>query len=140
MKKVLTDWIGLPTNFTPVGLEGFVYLVVNTSSQIKYVGRKYFWAKTRKKVKGRKRRKLVVKESDWRTYKSSSEDLKKAIAMHGVEAFEFRVLQLFKTRAQTNYAEIREMFLRDVLYSRLPSGEYEYFNGCILSRYYRGKI
>ena len=133
----MTPWQGLPDNFTPVGYEGFVYLVVNTLTQQRYIGRKYFWAKTRKKVKGRKRRKLSVQESDWRFYKSSSEELKEDISRLGLAVFEFHVLSLHKTRGATNYHEVREQFVRDVLYSKLPNGDYEYLNNCILSRYYR---
>lgn len=120
-----------------MGFEGFVYLVVNLLTNRKYIGRKYFWAKTRKKVKGRKNRKLTVKESDWRSYKSSSDDLKADIAKYGEASFQFTILEMFKTRAQTNYAEIRQQFIRDVLYSKLDSGDFAYYNTNILGRYYR---
>ncbi len=138
--KVFTNWIGIKAGFDPVGLAGFVYLVVNTLTSKKYIGKKNFWFKNRKKVPGRKRRKLVVKESDWRYYKSSSEDLKKDIAIHGLEAFEFRILQTFKTKTEMNYAEVREQFVRDVLHSRLNSKEFEYYNSNILGKYFRGRV
>jgi len=136
-KKVPTNWIGLPDNFNVKEWEGFVYLVRNTLTGQGYIGRKYFWAKTRQKVKGRTRRKRIVKESDWRFYKSSSEELKRDISRLGLGVFEFHVLSLHRTRGETNYCEVKEQFVRDVLYSKLPSGEYEYLNNCILSRYHR---
>jgi hypothetical protein len=140
LEKRLTDWIGIDAGFTPVGLSGFVYLVVNLLTNQKYIGKKYFSSRLRKKIPGKKRRKLCIKESDWRYYKSSSDDLKADIAKYGEASFQFTILETFKTRAQVNYAEIRWLFVKDVLYSRLPSGEFEFYNKCILNRYYRGKI
>lgn len=142
MKKTQTPWLGIPLDFTPVGLEGFVYEVVCVQSQKRYIGRKYFMAKTSKKVKTAKgklskKKKRCVKESDWRVYKSSSDELKAEIARLGIDAFTFTILSLHRTRAETNYEEVRQQFLRDVLYSKLPNGEYEYFNYCILNRYWR---
>jgi hypothetical protein len=140
MKKVLTHWIGIPEDFSPEGLSGFVYLIVNTLSNKKYVGRKYLWSKTSCKIKGKSRRKRTVKESDWRTYKSSSDDLKADIARLGPDAFTFAILSIHKTRAEVNYAEVKEQFSRDVLYAKLPDGNFEYYNSCILNRYYRKRL
>lgn len=138
--KTLTNWTGLPKDFNPEEFEGFVYLICNVLTTKSYVGRKYLWARTRKKIKGRKRKKRCVKESDWRSYKSSSDDLKRDIEKFGVENFTFLILSIHKTRAQTNYEEVRQFFLRDVLHSKLPNGEYAYMNGNILGRYFRGKV
>lgn len=138
-KKVLTDWMNLPTDFCPTEYAGFVYLVVNTLTKQQYVGKKFFWSKTKVKVKGSTRRKLKTKESDWRYYKSSSDELKADIASFGLDVFEFSILSLHKTRAETNYTEVKEQFVRDVLNATLPNGEYEYLNKCILNRYYRNK-
>jgi hypothetical protein len=138
-KRTLTPWIGIDASFVPVGLAGFVYLVTNVLTSKAYIGKKFFWAKTHKKVKGKKRRKLIVKESDWRTYRSSSDGLKRVIDEQGLESFRFEILSLHRTRAQVNYEEIRQQFIRDVLYSKLDSGDFAYLNLCILNRYYRGK-
>lgn len=127
--KRMTPWLGLPKNFNPSEFEGFVYLITCLKTNKKYIGRKYFW-------KGRPRKK-ARKESDWQYYKSSSLDLIRDIELSGIESFRFEILTVCKTRAETNYTEIREQFIRDVLYSLLPSGEYEYYNGCVLNRYYR---
>ena len=139
MKKVLTDWSGVSAGFTPVGLAGYVYLIVNTLTQRKYIGRKVFWSKNRRKVKGKKKRKLVVTESNWRYYTGSSDDLKADIEKYGRAVFRFEILEVFKTRAETNYAETKALFVNDVLYSRLPSGEFEFYNTCIGGKWYRGR-
>jgi hypothetical protein len=133
-KKSITPWQGIPKDFSPEGLEGFVYLIVNTLSLKKYIGKKFFWSKRRKKVKGKKRRKLEVTESDWRYYESSSEALKADIRKFGKDKFTFEILSKHTTRGKTNYAETRELFRRDVLVSE------DYYNDCIINRYYRGRI
>lgn len=130
------NWGGIPEDFDVNNYEGFVYIITNKDNDKKYIGRKYFFNNRRIKVKGRKSRKLVVTESDWRKYKSSSRLLKKDMDIYGIERFEFEILSLHETRGQTNYAEVKEQFTRDVLYAKLPSGEKEYYNGNILSRYF----
>ena len=117
--------------------KGFVYLITNTKTGHCYIGRKYITSKRRHKVKGKRRRKLVEKESDWLQYKSSSDELKSQIQKYGEGSFTFSILHLCKTRGETNYLETKEMFLRDVLYATLPSGDYQYLNHHILGRYYR---
>ncbi len=136
IKKVLTNWTGIPKDFSPEGLEGFVYLIVNTLTDKKYIGKKFFWSKRRLKVKGKKRRKIRITESDWKYYKSSSLDLKADIEEFKEENFTFTILSLHKTRGATNYTEVKEQFIRDVLYSKI-NGDYEYYNTNILGRYYR---
>lgn len=135
-KKVKTPWENIPEDFDPEVYEGFVYLIVNTLTGKKYIGRKYLWKKIRKKVKGSKRRKVVRSPSDWMFYKSSSDDLKEDIKNLGLKKFKFIILSFHKTRAETNYTEVKEQFTRDVLYSKLGD-DYEYYNYCILARYYR---
>ena len=136
-KKTHTPWEGVPPDFHPEDWAGFVYLIEDVFSHRKYIGKKFLSSRLRKKVAGQKRRKLTVKESDWRHYQSSSDELKEAIATLGLGNFKFKILAFYKTRAEVNYAETKEHFLREVLSSRLPSGEYEYFNSNILGRYFR---
>ena len=66
-------------NTIPNGHFGFVYLITNLSSGRKYIGRKYFYSTRRIKVKGRKTRKVVRKESDWKHYIGSNKTLKNDI-------------------------------------------------------------
>ncbi len=134
--KVLTDWKNLPSNFKVEDFEGFVYLIVNTLTGMQYIGRKYFWSVTKKKVPGKSRRKVTKSESDWRYYESSCLALKEDIKKLGKENFEFYILSLHKTRGETNYTEIKEQFQRDVLYAK-KKGKYLYYNTNILSRYFR---
>lgn len=135
-KKVETPWENIPADLQLEDCAGFVYLIVNTLSQKKYIGRKYLWKITKKKVKGSKRKIKVKSESDWRYYKSSSKELQEDIKNLGIHNFRFIILSFHKTRAEVNYTEVKEQFSRDVLYSKLGD-DYEFYNYCILSRYYR---
>ena len=51
---------------SPENYFGFVYLITNLKSGKKYIGRKYFGTTRRVKVAGKKRRKVVRKDSNWR--------------------------------------------------------------------------
>ena len=138
--KTLTPWRGLPAKFSYEDYAGFCYVIENLLTHQEYVGRKYFSQKRRKKIQGKKRSKRITSESDWKYYRSSSDDLKNDIDKYGLDAFTFDIISLHKTRAAVNYAETRELFIRDVLNERFPGGAYRYYNHQILGRYYRGKI
>ena len=129
-------WIGLPENFNYEEYAGFVYLITNLITNRKYIGRKYFSSTTRKKVEGRKNRKITIKESDWKSYNSSCKDLKEDIEFLGIDNFSFRILSVHKTKGETNYEEVAQQFKRDVLKSVLSCGTREYYNSNILSRYF----
>lgn len=91
--------------------EGMVYIITNTLTGKKYIGRKYFFSI--RKVKGRKRRQR--KESDWRDYYGSSKTLLEDVEQHGKENFKREVISLHKTRGDCNYEEVRQQFLHNVL-------------------------
>src|SRR6478736_9475066 len=105
LNKLHTPWANLPQDFRPEDWAGFTYLITEISSGRMYIGKKIFWSKRRLKVKGKSRRKRVVLESDWRTYKSSNKELQALIKKNGLEGFAFEIIGLHKTRADMNYAE-----------------------------------
>lgn len=112
---------------------GFVYLIQNKITNKKYIGRKYFYSTNRIVQKGKTRRKIVRKYSDWKTYYGSSKSLKEDIILYGKESFSRTILSLHVSRGDVNYHEMREQVIRDVLNSE------EYYNDNILSRWYRKK-
>lgn len=88
----------------PEGAFGFVYLITNEKSGKMYIGRKYFGKTRRVKKKGSKRRKVIRKDSDWRTYIGSSKTLQESI-LKNKKLFSFRILAFGKTKGQVNYIE-----------------------------------
>ena len=84
---------------------GFVYLITNLKTGKKYIGRKYFGSTRRVKVAGKKRRKVVRKDSNWKEYTGSSKELNKDIEKEGKLHFQFKILILGKTKGQVNYLE-----------------------------------
>jgi hypothetical protein len=93
--------------------EGFVYLITNTITNRKYIGRKYFYEI--RKVKGKTRR--VRRESNWKSYYGSSPSLSEDIEKYGKNSFKREILSLHKTRGDVNYEEVKQQFLNNVLES-----------------------
>lgn len=110
----MSDWMfnGEPFEFEDKSYEGFVYLIRNKETGKVYIGRKYFYQI--RKEPGKSRR--VRKESNWKSYYSSSEMLKEDVKAHGKEAFERHILSLHKTRGDCNRAEIEALWKADALY------------------------
>ena len=90
---------------------GFVYLIVNRIEHKKYIGRKYFHQV--RKVKGKSRRQRS--DSDWKTYYGSSKELLNDVERLGKENFDRIILSLHVTRGDTNYEEVKQQFLYNVL-------------------------
>ena len=106
--------------------EGFVYLITNTTTGQKYIGKKLAKFKTTKPpLKGRKNKRRGYKESDWRTYYGSSDRLNADVATLGEGKFTREILYLCKGRGEMSYIEAREQFDRRVLETD------DYYNGII---------
>ena len=114
-------------------LYGFVYLITNKINGRRYIGRKYFWSF--RKPPGKKKR--VKKESDWKKYYGSCPELKEDIERLGRQNFSRTILSLHKTPGKTNFEETKQLFLNGVLTESLDTGGPAYYNGNILSRYFR---
>jgi len=135
MKNQPTSWQNTPESID--GYIGFTYLIVNKITNQKYIGKKFFWFTNRIKIEGRKNRKKVVTESDWRTYESSDDEVKSDIAKFRKENFDFIILNCYKNKRSLTFAETELQFKRDVLTKKLPNGLYEYYNKNISGRYFR---
>jgi hypothetical protein len=120
---------------------GFVYLITNTISGRKYVGKKLakFSKTTYKVVKlkngNKKRKKIRSKvDSDWQEYYGSSIELTADILALGVENFTREILHYCKSKAECSYIEAREQFERKVLETN------DYYNGQIAVRVHGSHI
>jgi hypothetical protein len=110
------------------GHAGFVYEITDLSNGKKYIGKKKLSAtRTLKPLKGFKRKRKVISESDWMDYYGSSEELQGLVAEHGAEGFVRRILRLCKTTAEMSYYEMREQVVNDVLLK--PDQYYNAFVG-----------
>lgn len=104
---------------------GFIYLITNKKTGRKYVGKKWFWSNRRVSQKGKTRKKIVRKESDWQNYFGSSKELLGDIAEHGEGNFDREILRLCHTKGDCSYYEAKEQFERNVLLSE------DYYNNFI---------
>lgn len=91
--------------------EGFVYIICNTITDRKYIGKKTFWF--RRKDKKTQRRK--TRESDWRDYYSSSDDLLADVKAIGEDKFNRFILHLCTTKKQMTFLEQKEQWDNGVL-------------------------
>ncbi len=125
----------------PEDCVGFVYIITNTLSGRKYIGKKLakFSKTTYKTVKlkngTKKKKKIRGKiESDWKEYYGSSPNLTKDIDALGKQHFKREILHYCTSKAQTSYLEAKEQFERKVLETD------EYYNGHIQVRVHGSHI
>ena len=72
----------------PDGTFGFIYEVVHNPTGRKYLGKKVLqFNRTLPPLKGQKRKRKVVKESDWKTYYGSHAEIKSLIKEGKQEEF-----------------------------------------------------
>lgn len=129
MRQQNMTWINAPEEIEEYF--GFIYIITSKITGQSYIGKKQFFSITKKKVKGRKNKVTVKKESDWKTYTSSSIQLNKDILTYGIHNFEFRILHLARHKMEWDFLETKEQWQRDVLNSLQPDGTRKYFNGRI---------
>lgn len=120
---------------------GFVYLITNTSTNRKYVGKKLAkFSKTTYKViklkNGTKKKKKIRSkiDSDWLEYYGSSEELNKDVLYLGKDNFSREILFYCRSKAECSYVEAREQFMRVVLESD------NYYNAQISCRIHKSHI
>jgi len=115
---------------------GFVYIVTDKKTKMKYIGKKGFFSKvTKPPLKGKKRKRRSFKESDWKKYCGSSEAVKLLVEENGLDHFDREILYLCKTKGELNYMELREQILREVLLK--PD---EYHNAFVGGKIHRAHI
>lgn len=129
-------WLYNGEEFTSEMIEkyvGFVYEIYDTEAKMYYIGKKKFWSKiTRPPLKGQKRKRRSLKESDWKTYYGSSEAVKELVENTGTWRFERKILRLCKKQGEMSYYETKEQIDREVLFK--PEKYYNAFIGCKIHR------
>jgi hypothetical protein len=112
---------------------GCVYLITNTQTGRKYIGKKLFFFSKTRMVKGKKKKEKAP--SDWPSYWSSSEELKNDVATLGEQHFTREILYLCVNKGTMSYLEAKEQFKHEVLEN--PS---MWYNGIIQCKIHRTHV
>lgn len=138
LKKIDYDnpWIYKDEPFTSDDIGeyvGFVYLITDQRNGKKYIGKKTLVSKRKlPPLKGKTRRRTVTKESDWKTYYGSSEEVQ-TLVEEGTP-FKREILHLAKTKGVLSYLEAKEQFDRNVLLTD------DYYNGIIQCKIHKSHV
>jgi hypothetical protein len=126
-------------NFDINNWHGYVYLIKDKETGREYFGKKNFFLTQNKKLgkkesaalpikRGKKpTKKKVVKESDWKTYYGSSEEIKSVPK----ERLKRYLIRLCKTSKELSYYETKYLFVYGVLEND------NYMNDNIQGRFFR---
>jgi hypothetical protein len=117
-------YLNKPIDELPDDVIGFVYIITNTTTGRRYIGKKLAkFKRTRTKIHTQKNGKRVKKkivtyvDSDWRTYWGSCEQLTKDIAVLGYRSFSREIIRMCFSKAECSYWEAKEQFYNGVLES-----------------------
>lgn len=121
---------------------GFIYIVTHKPTGKSYIGKKSLFHNIKKKLTkkelaeqtgpGRKSAtRVVVKESDWKTYYGSAKPIMELIKGGKQEEFTREILQLVPNKKLLTYYECKYLFAYGVLEN--PD---KYFNDNILGKFY----
>lgn len=109
---------------------GFIYLIVHKPTGKRYIGKKLLQAAGTKTVKGVKKK--IKKESDWKTYWSSSPTIKEMIAEDGgTQNFTREILNFCYSKSSLLYCEEFALYFYGALESE------DFLNSNIRSKIYK---
>lgn len=105
---------------------GFIYVITNTVDNRRYIGKKQCRTVIKRRpLKGKKRKRHVEKETDWRTYTGSCNQLNSDIEHLGKDKFIFKIIRFCSNKWELSYFEMKEQIEKDVLLKE------QYYNGII---------
>lgn len=128
-EKHITELSDMPDN-----VFGFVYKITNKNTDQYYIGKKQVVSIRKRKFgkkeialledKRMKKYEYVTKESDWKTYRSSNEIVKKWFNDDTTETdCELEILRFCSNKKSLTYYELQEQFSHDVLGDELALNE-----------------
>lgn len=105
---------------------GFLYVITNNATGKKYIGKKQIYRTVKRPpLKGKKNKRHVKKETDWKTYTSSSKEVNDDILNIGKDNFTFEIVRWCCSKSELAYYEAKMQFEHDVLLNE------KYYNGII---------
>lgn len=112
---------------------GFIYEITHIPTNRKYIGKKVLkFNRTLPPLKGQKKKRRVVKESDWKTYYGSHPDFKQLIKEGKQQEFTREILMFVPSKKLLTYYELKYLCSKGVL----EPGSI-YINDNILAKFYR---
>jgi hypothetical protein len=122
----MNDWIGLPEIIDENVHYSIIYKTTNLVTGISYIGKCQLWSKiTKPPLKGKKRKRKIIKISDYLNYYGSSEQLKKDLELYGKENFTREVLDIASCKWESAILEL----LWQIHYNVITSDEF--YNGIL---------
>jgi len=133
----------------PEGTYGFIYRVTHLPTKKKYVGKKVLFFERNVKLGKRElealkkerraagisgrvpTKKKVVKESDWKEYYGSQEEIKKLARSSKPEDWTREILDFVPTKKLLTYYEIKHIFINNALEDN------DFLNDNILGKFYK---
>ena len=114
---------------------GFIYCITDTDTGMKYIGKKGLMSKRKMPpLKGMKKKRTKIVETDWEKYYGSSELVKSLVEEHGTDRFEREILHLCRTKGEMNYIEL---YCQIQLNALLDDN---YYNGIIQCKIHRSHV
>ena len=105
---------------------GFIYRITCLCNSKQYIGKKQ--CKTilkRKPLKGKRNKRHEERETDWKTYTSSSRELNEDITTYGKSNFKFEIIRICESKFELSYFETKLQFEEEVLFRE------DFYNGII---------
>jgi len=121
----------------PEGAIGFVYIIRHNEDEYArdrstdswYIGKKSLYShRTLPPLKGQKRKRKIVKESDWINYQSSNKEVQQWPTQWK------QILQYAYSKKELTYLETKYLFQYNALEDKNS------FNGNILAKFYKGEF
>ena len=114
---VLAEVVELPEDFEENPPMGFIYRITDTVLNKDYIGKKQITKIERKPpLKGKVRKRKVVKQTDWKTYTSSCNQMKIEIFKRGKNDFKFEILQFVDTKWELAFFELYHQIQENVMF------------------------
>lgn len=114
---IINKNITVPEDFEENIPFGFVYRIENKQTGKFYIGqKKIIKVEKRPPLKGKVRKRKIIKQSDWKTYCGSSNELKKDISDLGKDNFKFEIIRFCDCKWEMTYWELYHQMENHVLF------------------------